>query len=76
MHSSSVCRKSPALIPVAPQVANLQTGWGISLFNHAMGIISHPFMCRFVCLVGRIAPAFGKSDWYLPDYDMGAVEKS
>ncbi|KAF2029701.1 FAD/NAD(P)-binding domain-containing protein [Setomelanomma holmii] len=61
--------KVQKLIPGAPQIANPQTEWGIALFNHTMGIISHPFMRRFGGLVGKIAPAFGKNEWNLPDYN-------
>jgi len=61
--------KVQKLIPGAPQVANPQTAWGISLFNTTMGVISHPFMRKFGGLVGKIAPAFGKSnEWQLPEY--------
>jgi 2-polyprenyl-6-methoxyphenol hydroxylase-like FAD-dependent oxidoreductase len=62
--------KIQKLIPGAPQVANPQTNWGIALFNTTMGIVSHPFMRKFGGVVGKIAPAFGKSDWQLPDYGM------
>ncbi|KAH7062915.1 hypothetical protein BKA63DRAFT_587317 [Paraphoma chrysanthemicola] len=56
------------LIPGAPQVANPQTDWGIALFNHTMGFISHPYMRRFGGLVGKIAPAFGKGEGELPEF--------
>jgi hypothetical protein len=46
------------LIPGAPQIANPQT----------MGFISQPFMRSFGGLVGKYSPAFGGSEWDLPDY--------
>ncbi|KAH8706132.1 hypothetical protein GQ44DRAFT_716323 [Phaeosphaeriaceae sp. PMI808] len=60
--------KVQKLIPGAPQVANPQTEWGISLFNHTMGILSHPLMRKMGGYVGKIAPAFSQSEWALPDY--------
>lgn len=60
--------KVQKLVPGAPQIANPQTEWGISLFNHTMGIASHPFMRKFGGLIGKFIPAFGKSDWNIPDY--------
>jgi 2-polyprenyl-6-methoxyphenol hydroxylase-like FAD-dependent oxidoreductase len=56
------------LIPGAPQVANPQTAWGIKLFNGTMGFLSQPFMRSFGGLLGKYAPAFGGSEWDLPDY--------
>jgi 2-polyprenyl-6-methoxyphenol hydroxylase-like FAD-dependent oxidoreductase len=61
------------LIPGAPQIANPQTAWGIRLFNTTMGFLSQPFMRGFGGLLGKYAPAFGGSEWDLPDY--GAADR-
>jgi hypothetical protein len=55
-------------------VVNPQTAWGIALFNTAIGVAAHPIMRRFGGIVGKIAPAFGKSDWALPDYGDEGVQ--
>lgn len=60
--------KVQKLIPGAPQIANPQTEWGIWLFNKATGVISHPAMRVFGGLVGKLAPAFGKNEWEVPEY--------
>jgi len=61
--------KVQKLIPGAPQIANPQSEWGIWLFTHTLGVFSHPYMRLFGGLVGRIAPAFGKNEWAVPEYE-------
>jgi hypothetical protein len=58
------------LIPGAPQIANPQTEWGVYFLNTTAGLLSRPFMRMFGGLVGRVVPAFGKTDWPLPEYGM------
>jgi hypothetical protein len=56
------------IIPGAPQMFNPQSGWGIVAFNTIMGFFSYPFMRSASGLLGKFVPAFGGTDWKLPDY--------
>jgi len=66
--------KVQKVIPGAPQIANPQTEWGLTLFNKTMGFLSYPFMRKFGGLLGKFVPAFGGTQWDLPDY--GSAQKS
>ncbi|KAH7382483.1 hypothetical protein DE146DRAFT_228642 [Phaeosphaeria sp. MPI-PUGE-AT-0046c] len=56
------------IIPGAPQMFNPQSGWGIAAFNTIVGFFSYPFMRSAGGLLGKFVPAFGGTDWELPDY--------
>jgi 2-polyprenyl-6-methoxyphenol hydroxylase-like FAD-dependent oxidoreductase len=60
------------LVPGAPQVANPQTSWGIMLFNKTTGFLSHPALRRFGSLVGKFVPAFGGTEWNIPEYGVAS----
>lgn len=60
--------KVQKIIPGAPQMFNPQSGWGIAAFNTIMGFFSYPFMRSAGGLLGKFVPAFGGTDWELPDY--------
>ena len=62
------------LVPGAPQIANPQTEWGITLFNTMTGILAHPFAKKFGKIVGGWIPAFGPTTaWTPPDYGMAEI---
>ncbi|KAF2125185.1 FAD/NAD(P)-binding domain-containing protein [Dothidotthia symphoricarpi CBS 119687] len=63
--------KVQRLVPGAPQVANPQTAWGVWAFNTAAGVASLPIVKRFGGLLGSLLPAFGGTNWPLPDYHVG-----
>jgi hypothetical protein len=56
------------LVPGAPQIANPQTEWGIFVFNKSMGLLSSPIVRRFGGLIGKFIPAFGGTEWDVPNY--------
>jgi hypothetical protein len=62
------------LIPGAPQIANPQTEWGIFIFNKTMGLLSTSFVRRFGGLLGKAVPAFGGTEWSVPNYGSASVQ--
>lgn len=66
--------KVQKVVPGAPQIVNPQTEWGLTLFNKTMGFLSYSFMLKFGGLLGKFVPAFGGTQWDLPDY--GSAQKS
>jgi 2-polyprenyl-6-methoxyphenol hydroxylase-like FAD-dependent oxidoreductase len=61
--------KAQKLIPGAPQIANPQTEWGITVFNRIVGTLAHPYARKFGQVLGSWMPAFGSTTvWTPPEY--------
>lgn len=61
--------KAQRLIVGAPQIANPQTDWGVWAFNKATGIASSALMKGLGSMAGNFLPAFGGTNYPLPEYE-------
>lgn len=68
-------QKAQRLIVGVPQIANPQTEWGVWAFNKATGIASSTLMKGLGSIAGKFLPAFGRTDYPLPDYEMAFTGK-
>ncbi|UPX20688.1 uncharacterized protein EKO05_0010913 [Ascochyta rabiei] len=66
--------KAQRLIPGAPQIINPQTEWGVWALNKTTSIASSSLMKSFGGIIGRFLPAFGGTDYLLPDYEGSSTQ--
>ncbi|KAF9694037.1 hypothetical protein EKO04_008019 [Ascochyta lentis] len=66
--------KAQKLVPGAPQIVNPQTEWGVWIFNKTTGIASSTLMKGLGGVVGRFFPAFGGTDYPLPEYETSSKQ--